>query len=249
MNDITAYNTSENKQNKNINSKMKKKIYLSEAKIQKAIKEALNDFRFDSENGEFNDYDTPQEQYRVVYDLTTKLDRTHWQTVEDGIKEFQTEQEAYDFVERLRDTRNKFYGYGVWAAKLKIERQIDTHTGESWDTVKDFSNTWLDGHDMRESKLRNMIKESVIQILKEELGDPVVSDDLDYEDYEGIPYNYFVADDGDGILNPFAADMFDEEGYLEGHEGEDGYHYSDFDIVAGFNSWKSACDYCDKHGC
>lgn len=160
---------------------MKRKLRISENKIRKAIKEALEDFGFDSENGEFNEYDTPQEQYRVVYDLATKLDRTHWQTVEDGIKKFQTEQEAYDFIEELRQSVSNFYGYGVWAAKLKIERQMDTLTGESWDTVKDFSDTWLDGHDMRESKLRNMIKESVIQILKEELGDPVQSDGQDYE--------------------------------------------------------------------
>lgn len=59
--------------------------------------------------------------------------------------------------------------------------------------------------------------------------------------------DYFVADEGDGVLNPFATDMFDENGYLEGHEDEDGYHISDFDIVKYFRTWERACDYCDAH--
>lgn len=59
--------------------------------------------------------------------------------------------------------------------------------------------------------------------------------------------NYFVADEGDGVLNPFATDMFDENGYLEGHKNEDGYHINDFDIVRRFRTWERACDYCDAH--
>ena len=43
-------------------------------------------------------------------------------------------------------------------------------------------------------------------------------------------------------------DMFDEEGYLEGHEGEDGYNIEDFDIIRYFNTWEHACAYCDRFG-
>ena len=35
--------------------------------------------------------------------------------------------------------------------------------------------------------------------------------------------SFFVADEG-GYANPFAVDMFDSEGWLEGHENEEGYN-------------------------
>lgn len=60
-------------------------------------------------------------------------------------------------------------------------------------------------------------------------------------------YNYFVADEGDGMYNVFAYADFDEDGFLIGHEDEDGYHYSDFDIVEWFDSFEEACDWIDKH--
>lgn len=60
--------------------------------------------------------------------------------------------------------------------------------------------------------------------------------------------NYFVADEGDGLLNPFAMDMFDDDLYLEGHSGEDGYHLDDFNIVCWFSTWAEACRYCDIFG-
>ena len=83
---------------------------------------------------------------------------------------------------------------------------------------------------LTESKLRRMIAEAVQETLNE----------------YGIEKEYFVADDGDGVLNPFSMDMFDEEGYLEGHEGEDGYNIEDFDIIRYFNTWDQACAYCDR---
>lgn len=56
---------------------------------------------------------------------------------------------------------------------------------------------------------------------------------------------YFVADDGD-IYNAFAFEMFEDDGYLEGHKGEAGYHINDFDIIKYFNSWTAAADYADE---
>lgn len=44
-------------------------------------------------------------------------------------------------------------------------------------------------------------------------------------------FNYFVADEGDGIYNIFSSFDFDEDGYYIEHNGEDGYHIDDFDIV------------------
>lgn len=89
---------------------------------------------------------------------------------------------------------------------------------------------------LTESNLRNIIAESVKRVLNETY----------FEDDE-IPYPFFVVDEGDGVLNPFAKDMFDKNGYLDGHEDEDGYHFSDFDIVRGFKSWEAACRYTDKY--
>lgn len=83
---------------------------------------------------------------------------------------------------------------------------------------------------LTESRLRNMIQDSVKRAINEK-----------------IRKEYFVADEGDGTLNPFSIDMFDNEGYLEGHKGERGYHINDFDIIRYFNSWEQACDYCDKY--
>lgn len=42
---------------------------------------------------------------------------------------------------------------------------------------------------------------------------------------------WFVVDEGDEMYNVFSYYDFDEDGYYSGHEGEEGYHLSDFDIV------------------
>lgn len=57
--------------------------------------------------------------------------------------------------------------------------------------------------------------------------------------------NCFVVDEGDGCYNAFALDMFDKNGYLEGHAGEMGYHLDDYDIVAWFNDWEDACQFAE----
>lgn len=59
--------------------------------------------------------------------------------------------------------------------------------------------------------------------------------------------NYFVADEGDGIYNVFAYADFDEEGYYADHNGENGYHISDFDIVFECRHFEDACRWIDQH--
>lgn len=59
--------------------------------------------------------------------------------------------------------------------------------------------------------------------------------------------NYFVADEGDGMYNVFAYADFDEEGYYADHNGEDGYHISDFDIVFECRHLKDAVTWIDNH--
>ena len=54
-------------------------------------------------------------------------------------------------------------------------------------------------------------------------------------------YKYFVADEGDGFYNAFAYADFNENGYYNGHDGEDGYHIDDFDIVFECNHFIDAC--------
>ena len=60
-------------------------------------------------------------------------------------------------------------------------------------------------------------------------------------------YLFFVADEGDGVLNAFAYADFDENGYYNGHENEVGYHISDFDIVFQSNRWEEIVRYMDMN--
>lgn len=59
--------------------------------------------------------------------------------------------------------------------------------------------------------------------------------------------NIFVADDGDGVYNVFDMSDFNSDGYLIGHENEDGYHISDFDIVYRTSSFENACKWVDQN--
>ena len=45
----------------------------------------------------------------------------------------------------------------------------------------------------------------------------------------------------------FSVDDFNEDGFLIGHEDEDGYHRSDFDIVAWFDSFEEAYEWADDN--
>ena len=82
---------------------------------------------------------------------------------------------------------------------------------------------------LTESRLRGIIRESVKSALYE----------------HEHQYKYFVADEGDGTFMPFPYDYFDEDGYYLEHEGEDGYHISDFDIVYETNDWDDACEWAE----
>lgn len=84
---------------------------------------------------------------------------------------------------------------------------------------------------LTESQLRDIIREAVKNALNENLSN--------------VKKPFFVSDDG-GVYNAFAVDMFSNGGYLEGHNGEDGYHFDDFDKLKWFNSWEAACDFADR---
>ena len=90
---------------------------------------------------------------------------------------------------------------------------------------------------LTESQLHTVIKESVKQVLSE----------INYEAYNhnAKEKRFFVADEG-GYANPFAVDMFDSKGWLEGHENEEGYNIEDFDIIQYCNTWEEACRIADK---
>ena len=60
-------------------------------------------------------------------------------------------------------------------------------------------------------------------------------------------YNWFVADEGDGLYNIFCYFDFDEKGYYVGHAGEEGYHISDFDIVYESVRFRNAERWIDNH--
>lgn len=59
-------------------------------------------------------------------------------------------------------------------------------------------------------------------------------------------YEYFVCDEGDGVYNIFPYDDFDDDGWHNLHQQEDGYHISDFDIVYETNDFQDACDWVDR---
>ena len=58
---------------------------------------------------------------------------------------------------------------------------------------------------------------------------------------------FIVVQEDEGLFNLFGREMFNEDGYLEGYEGIDGYNIKDMDIVAEFNTIRKAEDYIDKH--
>lgn len=58
--------------------------------------------------------------------------------------------------------------------------------------------------------------------------------------------SFFVVDEG-GFANPFSVDMFDDDGWLEGHKNEDGYNIEDFDIIRYCDTWEEAVDIAAKY--
>ena len=58
--------------------------------------------------------------------------------------------------------------------------------------------------------------------------------------------NVIVVQEDEGLFNVFDRAMFDEDGYLEGYEGMEGYNIADMDIVAKFDSVEEAEDFIDN---
>lgn len=58
---------------------------------------------------------------------------------------------------------------------------------------------------------------------------------------------FIVVQEDEGLFNLFGREMFNEDGYLEGYDGEEGYNINDMDVVAEFNTIKQAEDYIDEH--
>lgn len=58
---------------------------------------------------------------------------------------------------------------------------------------------------------------------------------------------FIVVQEDEGLFNLFGREMFNEDGYLEGYEGIEGYNIKDMDIVAEFNTMRKAEDYIDEH--
>lgn len=58
--------------------------------------------------------------------------------------------------------------------------------------------------------------------------------------------NVIVVQEDEGLFNIFDRAMFDEDGYLEGYEGMEGYNMTDMDIVAEFDSIEEAEDFIEN---
>lgn len=59
---------------------------------------------------------------------------------------------------------------------------------------------------------------------------------------------YFVVEEDTGLYNIFSVEDFDADGYLLGHNGEEGYHMDDYkeQIVFETESFDDACKYVEK---
>ena len=57
---------------------------------------------------------------------------------------------------------------------------------------------------------------------------------------------FIVVQEDEGLFNLFDRAMFNEDGYLEGYEGVEGYNIADMDIVAEFNTLKQAEDFIEN---
>ena len=49
---------------------------------------------------------------------------------------------------------------------------------------------------------------------------------------------FIVVQEDERVFNLFERSMFDEDGYLEGYKGEEGYNIKDMDIVAEFDTFQ-----------
>ena len=58
---------------------------------------------------------------------------------------------------------------------------------------------------------------------------------------------YFVCEEDTGVYNIFSVDDFDDDGFFVGHEDEDGYHRSDFDILMWFATFEDAVKWEKEH--
>lgn len=58
--------------------------------------------------------------------------------------------------------------------------------------------------------------------------------------------NVIVVQEDEDLFNVFDRAMFDEDGYLEGYEGMEGYNMTDMDIVAEFDSIEEAEDFIEN---
>lgn len=56
---------------------------------------------------------------------------------------------------------------------------------------------------------------------------------------------YFVCEEDNDIANVFSIEDFNKNGYLDGYDGEDGYHIDDFEDKVWFNTWDEACEYAE----
>ncbi len=56
---------------------------------------------------------------------------------------------------------------------------------------------------------------------------------------------YFVAQEDTNVFNVFAYADFNRNGYYIGHNDMEGYHITDFDIVAEFDGFEAAVAWAD----
>lgn len=113
---------------------MKQPIRLNENRLRQIIREAINEVAMNDFDDEGSWLDMPnqnQEQYRVRFDIKERDEYGRgWQNLYDGLEEFNSQEEAFKFVEHLQTQfRGAFVNY------LEVEKKKDTIIGDKWERI------------------------------------------------------------------------------------------------------------------
>ena len=58
---------------------------------------------------------------------------------------------------------------------------------------------------------------------------------------------YFVVEEDTGVYNIFSVDDFDDDGFLRGYNGQEGYNLKDFEAIMWFATFEDAVKWEKEH--
>lgn len=113
---------------------MKQPIRLNENRLRQIIRETINEVAMNDFDDDGSWLDMPNqnhEQYRVRFDIKERDEYgSGWQNLDSGVEEFNSQEEAFQFVEHLQTQfRGCFVNY------LEVEKKKDTSIGDKWERI------------------------------------------------------------------------------------------------------------------